>query len=188
MTELNNICFSYGDLQVLNNFNLSVKAGESVCLWGKSGCGKTTVLRLIMGLEKAQRGSITAPKKISCVFQEDRLIDSFTLEKNIKLPLKKEQYKKADKLIEEFGLSKFRETKVNELSGGMKRRAAIIRALSFEGDLLILDEAFNGIDAKNKEKIAKIIKREFLDRGKSVITVTHIANDAALLSARIIEM
>ncbi len=188
MTELKNVCFSYGDLGVLNDFNLSVPDGQCVCLWGKSGCGKTTVLRLIMGLERAQSGNVSAPEKISCVFQEDRLIDSFTLEKNIKLPLKKEQYKKADKLIEEFGLSKFKGTKVSKLSGGMKRRAAIIRAIAFEGDLLILDEAFNGIDAKNKEKIAKIIKREFIDKGKAVITVTHIAADAELLEAQIIKM
>ncbi|MBQ8203890.1 MAG: ABC transporter ATP-binding protein [Clostridia bacterium] len=188
MLELKNVSFSYGELKVLDNFNLDVKKGECVCLWGKSGCGKTTALRIIMGLEKADSGLCLTPQKISCVFQEDRLINGLTLEKNIKLPLKREQYKKADMLIDKFGLAEFKNTRVSELSGGMKRRATIIRALSFEGDLLILDEAFNGIDAKMKEKIARVIKEEFLDNNKSVILVSHISSDAELLGARIIKM
>lgn len=188
MVELKDISFSYGELKILEDFNLTVKEGESICLWGKSGSGKTTVLKLILGLIKAQKGSVSAPNKISCVFQEDRLIENLTLEKNIKLVLSKEQYEKADKLIAEFGLSKFKKTKVQELSGGMKRRVAIIRALAFGGDLLVLDEAFNGIDSKNREKIAKIIKREFLDKNKAVIMVTHISADAEALNAQIIKI
>lgn len=188
MVELKNISFSYGELKILDDFNLSVKSGECICLWGKSGCGKTTVLKLILGLLKVQTGSVSAPDKISCVFQEDRLIENMTLEKNIKLVLPKEQYEKADKLITEFGLQEFKKTKAQELSGGMKRRVAIIRALAFGGDLLILDEAFNGIDSKNREKIAKIIKREFLDKNKAVIMVTHVTADATALQANIIKM
>ncbi|MBQ6714723.1 MAG: ABC transporter ATP-binding protein [Clostridia bacterium] len=188
MVELKNVSFSYGELKVLEDFNLTVKDGESICLWGKSGCGKTTVLKLILGLEKANKGEISAPDKISCVFQEDRLIEHLSLEKNIKLVLKKEQYEKADELIREFGLLEFKKTKVQELSGGMKRRAAIIRALAFGGDLLILDEAFNGIDAKNRDKISEIIKKEFLDKNKAVIMVTHITSDAASLNAQVIKI
>lgn len=188
MVELKNVSFSYGELKVLKDFNLSVKAGECICLWGKSGSGKTTVLKLILGLIKAQNGTVLAPDKISCVFQEDRLIENISLEKNVKLVLPKEKHEKADELIDEFGLAEFKKTKVQELSGGMKRRVAIIRALAFGGDLLILDEAFNGIDSKNREKIAKIIKREFTDKNKAVIMVTHITADADSLDAQIIKI
>lgn len=188
MVELKNVSFSYGELKVLEDFNLTVKDGESICLWGKSGCGKTTVLKLILGLEKANKGEISAPDKISCVFQEDRLIENLSLEKNVKLVLPKEKYQKADELINEFGLQEFKKSKVQELSGGMKRRVAIIRAIAFGGDLLILDEAFNGIDSKNREKIAKIIKREFIEKNKAVIMVTHVTADADSINAKIIKI
>ena len=188
MIELKNVYFSYDNLPVLKDFSLTVNDGECVCITGPSGCGKTTVLKLILGLIKQDSGKIIAPKKISTVFQEDRLLSQFSLQKNIFLPLDQTQQKKALSLIEEADLGDFLNKKVRHFSGGMKRRAAIIRAVAFDGEALILDEPFNALDLENKQRMANIIKREFLDKGKPVLMVSHIADDTKLLNARTVEM
>lgn len=188
MIELKNVSFSYGELQLLKDFNLSVKGGECVQLYGISGSGKTTVSRLILGLEKADSGNINVPQKISAVFQEDRLLENVDVQKNIRLPLIKEQYVFADNLLKEFGLYGVRKKRVSMLSGGMKRRVALVRAIAYSGDALILDEPFNGLDNDNKIIAANIIKREFLNKDKSVLLITHINDDAELLNAKIINI
>lgn len=186
MLQLKNVSFSYQDRLVLENFSLEVKNGECVCLRGDSGCGKTTVARLLLGLEKATEGTVLAPQKISCVFQEDRLLNHLTLQKNLFLVLPKEKQEFALHLSEKLGLKDSLHLKVNELSGGMKRRAAIIKAIAYGGDALILDEAFNGLDTQNKIKLADIIKQEFILKNKPVLMITHIQEDANLLDAKII--
>lgn len=188
MIELRNVSFSYGELEILKDFNLHVLDGDCVCLWGESGSGKTTITRLILGLEKEFNGKINSPNKISCVFQEDRLIESSNVINNIRMVLNSEQYEIADKLLDETGFYGIRKKRISSLSGGMKRRVSIIRAIAFGGDALILDEAFNGIDYENKIVLANIIKREFLAKNKSVIMITHNKEDAKLLGARIIKI
>ena len=188
MLELKNVNFSYGEREILHDFNLKVENGRCVCLKGHSGCGKTTVLRLLLGLETATSGSVVNPKNPSVVFQEDRLVPSLSLKKNILLPLPKEKYEFAMKLINEAGLGESLNKRVSELSGGMKRRAAIVRAVAFGGDALVLDEPFNGIDADTREIMAKMIKREFLEKDKPVLMVSHIPADAESLNAEVLEM
>ncbi len=188
MLELKNVTFSYGEREILHNFNLKVEDGQCVCLKGHSGCGKTTVLRLLLGLEKPTAGQIVSPKKVSVVFQEDRLVPSLSLKKNVLLPLEKEKHEFALSLIVEAGLGNALNKRVSELSGGMKRRVAIIRAVAFDSDALILDEPFNGIDADTREIMAKIIKREFINKHKPVLMVSHIPADAKALNAVIFEM
>ena len=162
--------------------------GECVCLKSPSGGGKTTVFRLVAGLEKPQSGQVLAPQKLAVVFQEDRLLPHMTLKSNVILPLKKSQYKKAVELLKEVGLGSFLNTPISKLSGGMKRRAAIIRAIAFEGEALLLDEPFNGIDLENKRVLAEIIKREVLSKNIPVLISTHIREDAELLSAKTSEL
>ena len=186
MIELKNIDFSYDEKPVLQNYNLKVRNGECVCLKGPSGCGKTTVFRLISGLETAQNGTVLAPQKISVVFQENRLLPMLSVKKNVFLAIEKEQRTKAIEMLKEAGLEEAISKPVAELSGGMKRRVAIVRALCFGGEALLLDEPFNAIDRENKQKMANLIKREFLDKGKSVLLSTHVDEDAELLSARIV--
>lgn len=186
MLKLENVTFGYQGKLVLDDFSLEVKNGECVCLKGDSGCGKTTVARLLLGLEKEVQGRVLSPEKISCVFQEDRLLNHLTLWKNITLVIPKENEKLALSLVKELGLEDSLNLKVTELSGGMKRRVAIIRAIAFSGDALILDEAFNGLDTQNKIKIADIIKREFILKDKPVLMITHVQEDATLLNARTI--
>lgn len=187
MVELKNVLFSYDDKQVLKGFSLNLSKGECVCLKGESGCGKTTVLRLLLGLEAPDSGSISVPQKISAVFQEDRLIEHLSIKRNILLANESNQ-KNTDELLKKTGLYEVRHKKISQLSGGMKRRVAILRAIIFDGDLLILDEPFNGLDFENKQIIAKIIKNEFLGKEKSVLLVSHIKEDAELLGARVVEM
>lgn len=188
MIELKNVSFSYGDLQILKNFSLAVYDGECVSLKSPSGGGKTTVFRLIAGLETAAEGEILAPEKLSFVFQEDRLITWMTLKHNVTMPLQNAQHFKAIELLKEVGLGEFLNTPVSKLSGGMKRRAAIVRAVAFGGDALLLDEPFNGIDSDNKQIVARIIKREFLSQNKPVLISTHVEEDAELLSAKTVEL
>ena len=188
MIELKNVTFSYGEQQILNNFNLSVNGGECVQLYGISGSGKTTVARLVLGLETLTSGNIIVPQKISTVFQEDRLLENLDVQKNIRIVLQKEQFTFADNLLKAFGLYDVRKKRVSELSGGMKRRVALVRAIAYGGDALILDEPFNGLDTENKIIAANIIKREFIDKDKSILLITHINEDAELLNAKIISI
>ena len=188
MIELKNVSFSYGEQEILKDFSLTLTGGECVQLCGISGSGKTTVTRLILGLETAQSGNIVVPQKISVVFQEDRLLENLDVRKNIRLVLSKKQYAFADSLLKEFGLFDFRKKKVSQLSGGMKRRVALIRAICYGGDALILDEAFNGLDTENKQIAVKIIKREFTQKNKPVLLITHIKEDADLLDARTVKI
>ena len=189
MIELKNVSFSYGDRPILDNFSLTVKDGQCVCLKGPSGCGKTTVLRLVLGLLTPDSGTVSGAEKPSVVFQEDRLLNGFSLKTNILLPpLTESQRIKAIGLLKEAGLSDSLGKKARALSGGMKRRAAIVRAVAFQGDILILDEPFNGIDPENKLKMAEMIRREFLDKGKPVLMVSHIDSDAEFLNAEIFNL
>ncbi len=188
MIELKNISFSYGEQQVLKDFNLLINAGDCIQLYGISGSGKTTVARLILGLETANSGNIVVPQKISAVFQEDRLLENLDIQKNIRLVLSKDQHSFAHNLLKEFGLHDVHKKRVSELSGGMKRRVALARAIAYGGDALILDEPFNGLDTENKIIAANIIKREFIDKNKPVLLITHIKEDAQLLNAKIINI
>ena len=184
--DLKNISFSYGRKLILKDFNLSVKDGECICLLGASGCGKTTTIRLIAGLETPQSGIIdTHEGKISIVFQEDRLLPWATALQNISLPLTDTDKSIAEKMLEQVGLSDSADLLPEEMSGGMCRRVAIARALAFGGDILLLDEPFNGIDADNKRSLAKLILDLFGD--KTIVLITHSAEDAQLLGATMID-
>ncbi len=188
MIEFKNVSFSYNKFQVLKDFDLTVNDGECVQLYGVSGSGKTTVSRLISGLETADSGDIVVPLRISVVFQEDRLLENLDIQKNVRLVLSKEQYPLADNLLKEFGLYDVRKKRVSQLSGGMKRRVALARAIAYSGDALILDEPFNGLDNTNKQIASNIIKREFIDKNKPVLLITHIKEDAELLNAKVVNI
>ena len=187
--RLDNICKSYGETQVLHGFSHSFPAGKASCILGASGCGKTTLLRLIAGLDRPDSGAISgiADKKISAVFQEDRLFENLSAEKNILLTARK-GFGRADaqQLLAELGLSENTHIPVREFSGGMKRRVAIARALAADYELLLLDEPFTGLDEDTRRQAIQTILRR--TEGRTVICVTHDAADALRMNADILRL
>lgn len=169
---------------VLKDLSITFPQGRISCLMGPSGIGKTTLINLIMGLEKADSGTITGleDKIISPVFQEDRLIEHWDAINNIKLVCSKDV---TNKIIEDelnkVGLYEDRYKPVLTLSGGMRRRVALLRALLYDGNLLILDEPFKGLDKELKNRVIEYVKEKA--KGKTVILVTHDLKNAELLEA-----
>ena len=186
MIKFSNVSFSYGDKTVLNDFNLTINSGDKICLFGESGCGKTTVLRLLLGLEKANKGEIEKPQglKSAVVFQESRLLPFKTVLQNALLFAPDKAT--AVEHLEALGLSENLNSYPNELSGGMQRRTAIARALSLDFDILILDEPFTGLDDGNTALAANYILKVLKDR--TLILVTHSKLEAELLGADIVNM
>ena len=185
--SFNGVTFGYSpSKKIFTNFSFKVPTSGRICLTGKSGCGKTTLLRLIAGLEKPESGQIKIPKNInfSFVFQEDRLLPWLTAEENVALVTR--DTKAVERAFEAVNLTEFKKEYPNSLSGGMRRRVAIARALAFCGDILLLDEPFTGIDMENKSKIAENILKIY--NGKPIILVSHIKEDAELLKAEILAL
>ena len=186
MIDINNISFSFGDKKIFESFSLKISEGDRIWLSGQSGTGKTTLIRLILGLEKAQKGEVQVKKglKPSVVFQEDRLLPFKTALQNIMLVTKNEALAKEN--LKALGLQHEINTKVSELSGGMSRRVAIARALSAEFDFLVLDEAFTGLDRENIAiAINQILK---IAKNKPIILITHSPLEAELLGATEIKL
>lgn len=185
---------SFGKKQVLKNVNLSVEKGKILCLTGVSGEGKTTLLRIIAGTVKADAGNvsltdakITDKPKISMVFQEDRLIEESDIYTNLYCTLGKEFNKKSvDMHLEEVGLGGMGRANVKTLSGGMKRRVAIVRAILVKSNILLLDEAFKGLDSELKNNIIGYVKKH--QNGKVILMVTHDENECEIIGGRIIDL
>ncbi len=183
MIKINNLSFSYADKSIFGNFSLEIPSGKRICISAESGRGKTTLLRLILGLEKPCGGGIeTGGARMSAVFQEDRLLPFKTALCNITLIGADE--KTALYNLSALGIGAAAEKYPFELSGGMRRRVAIARALSAEYDCIVLDEPFAGLDKENAEKAAKHILQEL--NGRTLIAVTHSEYEAQLLGAEIV--
>lgn len=171
--RLSNISKAYGEIEVIESLSAELPNGFVTQISGESGCGKTTLLRIIAGLEDYSGEITDRPSgKISAVFQEDRLFEELSALENCHLVLKgKPPFDIAEALVS-TGLSGEDITRpVNELSGGMKRRTAIVRSLCADFGLLLLDEPFKGIDRENRLKTAALIKAH--TKGKTVLFVTH---------------
>lgn len=189
--KVNHLSKSFGTLQVFTQLNLSLHSGQIYCLMGSSGSGKTTFFRILLGLEEADSGTMEGLKglRASAVFQENRLCESFTPVDNITMviPGRSSRSRKQAKgellrLLPEEALSR----PVSTLSGGMKRRVAIVRALSVPSDMILMDEPFTGLDENTKRTVIQYVKEK--TSGKLVIISTHQEEDVALLNGTLINL
>ncbi len=179
--KIQHLCKSFDGKVVLDHVSLTLESGGAACLMAPSGRGKTTLLRCIAGLETPDSGQITdLPERIAYVFQEDRLCDGFSAVDNIRLVTGKALGEgEIRRHLEELGLAGSLDQPVRELSGGMRRRVVISRAVCFGADLLLLDEPFKGLDDEARQQTADYILRH---RGAAaILCVTHDREDAAAL-------
>ena len=184
--------FPGGASIVLDNVSLSIAEGEFVCLLGASGCGKTTLLNLIAGLDVPTSGTITATGRTSLIFQEPALFPWLTAGKNIELALKAsgveraKRKEKAQELLHLVHLDRSYDQRPHELSGGMKQRVAIARALAQESKILLLDEPFAALDAITRDFLHEEISRVWKERGLTIVFVTHNVREAVRLGQRVL--
>lgn len=179
--KIQHLCKSFDGKVVLDHVSLALESGGTACLMAPSGRGKTTLLRCIAGLETPDSGQITdLPERIAYVFQEDRLCDGFSAVDNIRLVTGKALGEgEIRRHLEELGLAGSLDQPVRELSGGMRRRVVISRAVCFGAGLLLLDEPFKGLDDEARQQTADYILRH---RGAAaILCVTHDREDAAAL-------
>jgi len=178
---LSKICKSFGEKQVLKDVSAVFPCGKASCISAASGIGKTTLFRIMMGLEKPDNGSIEGidGARVSVVFQEDRLCEAFTVRDNIKLVAPQVTDEDISEAMKSVGLVGCEDQPVCELSGGMRRRAAVLRAVLYGGDILMLDEPFKGLDDETKQAVIAFIRARFY--GRTVILITHDENEAKAL-------
>ncbi len=178
--EIKEVSKSY-DKKVLDKVSFTVEPGSIMVITGPSGKGKTTLLNIMMGLVSPDSGEVIGiPEKKSCVFQEDRLLENFTVEENLKLvsDLPVEELKKECSIL--LGEKEFSQ-KVREFSGGMKRRVSILRALLTSSEVIFMDEPFKGLDVELKEKVIRYTLEKRKDR--TLFVVTHDISEAERLGA-----
>ncbi len=175
---------SYGNKTVFKELSLSVSLEGITVIMGESGCGKTTLLRILAGLEKSDSGTVTGvPEKISFMFQEDRLLEWYSAFENVKLVSDETD---AEKYLDAVELANDKNTAVSQLSGGMKRRVALARALAYSSQLVILDEPFKGMDIELKQNMMELVKKESASR--AFIVVAHEPQEAEFLADRLIKL
>lgn len=209
MVSIQNVCKTFemqdGALDVLENVSLEIGAGEFVCLLGYSGCGKSTLLRLVAGLETVTKGRIlvggvehTAPSKDAILLFQDfnQLFPWKTVQKNVMYGMlatktvlsKGEARGQADALIESVGLSEFKNSYPHQLSGGMKQRTAVARALAMKPKVLLMDEPFAALDAVTRSHLQNLTRQVCAEHQVTVLFVTHSVEEAVLLGDRIVVM
>jgi NitT/TauT family transport system ATP-binding protein len=188
----------------LSDVDLSIRKGEFVSLIGPSGCGKTTLLRLIADLEHATTGSLVVngmtpeqarkQRAYGYVFQAPALYPWRNVERNVMLPLEvmrlpqQEQQRRAARVLDLVGLTEFRKRFPWQLSGGMQQRASIARALSFEPEILLMDEPFGALDEITRDGLTLHLHRLWSRTGLTAVFVTHSVLEAVFLSTRIVVM
>lgn len=182
-----NVSVDFGKKQVLKDLNLTIKQGEVIGIMGASGIGKTTFVKLLLGLLKPSTGKVVGleDKKFSAVFQEDRLCEGFDAITNVKMVLPSDiDTKQVEKEFSKVFLTDYIGKPVSKLSGGMKRRVAIVRAVMRKSDVIILDEPLKGLDETLKEQVLSYL-RESLS-GRTVILVTHDKSEVEALQAKLL--
>lgn len=183
------------NIPALKDINLNVEKGDFLSFVGPSGCGKSTLLRIIANLEDYQAGSIdleNQSKAIGFVFQDSALLPWKSVYENILLPLEikhgvnKQALEKVEQLLKLVGLEKFKNALPKELSGGMKQRASIARSLSYDPEILLMDEPFGALDAMTRDTLNVELRKIWKESQKTILFVTHDIEEAVFLSTKVI--
>lgn len=183
--QIKKLCKAFGEHKVLKGLDLTLEDGGIYCLMGASGMGKTTFLHILLGLESKDSGDIEGIKsgRISAMFQENRLCENLTAAQNTALVCKNSMtIGEITNKLSEILPAECMTQPVSELSGGMKRRAALARAMLFDSDLVILDEPFTGLDSNTKREVIDFILR--MQRGRILLISTHGEEDVSLLGGK----
>jgi NitT/TauT family transport system ATP-binding protein len=186
-------------VRALRDVDFEISRGEFIVLLGPSGCGKTTLLRILGRLESATEGRIatTAPSDgaasdLGFVFQDATLMPWRSALRNVELPLeiagmnRRQRRERAQQLLDLVGLSGFEKKLPNQLSGGMRQRVSIARALAHDPPVLLMDEPFGALDAQTRDQMNVELQRIWLESGKTVVFVTHSVEEAVFLADRIV--
>jgi sulfonate transport system ATP-binding protein len=184
-----NLRRAYGKRVVIENLNLRIERGEFVVLLGESGCGKTTLLRALAGLDPIDGGRIAAPRRPAVVFQEHRLLPWDSLWRNVSLGLQApDARERAAAALSEVGLGERLDDWPRNLSGGQAQRVALARALVQEPELLLLDEPFAALDALTRIRMHALVRELVTAHRPGVLLVTHDVDEAITLADRILVM
>jgi NitT/TauT family transport system ATP-binding protein len=197
VVRLDSVSKRYGTgtnaLLALDKVSLAVQQGEFVCLLGASGCGKSTMLSLIAGLDQISGGTLDiGDRKVSMMFQEAALFPWLTVAANVELPMRlrgvgaTERHRRSAELLELVRLSAFADKKPHELSGGMRQRVALARALAQDTDILLMDEPFGALDAMTRDILHDELERIWREQSLTVLFVTHNVREAVRLGDRVI--
>ncbi len=185
MIELSHLSKSYGACTVINDLTLKIGDGERVAISAASGCGKTTLFRLIAGLEKADSGIIKVEKPVAYIFQEPRLFSDFTVLENVMVVLRgKNRRLRARQWLATVGMEEHLSKYPDEISGGMAQRTVLARALAAEREIFLLDEPFSGLDSESKEQLMSLTKE--ITAGKTLLLISHDRKEAEVLCQRIL--
>lgn len=188
--QIVNVSKKFDNKTIFKNLTMEFEEGNTTSIMAPSGFGKTTLINMISGLDKNYEGRINfakiKQKDIIVMFQEDRLIENLSVFKNLKLVSKNTN--KIVELLIDFELESKIDEKVSKLSGGEKRRVALIRTLLTNKKVMILDEPFNGLDDMTKKKVFAYLKKYQKENDKTFILVLHDHNDANMISDKIIQL
>ena len=202
MVNVNNLSIKFNDTKILENINFNVENGEIITLLGQSGCGKTTILRAIAGLQREHTGNIyigdicvsskdlyVQDREVGYIFQDYALFPHLNVEENIAFALdklsRKDRNKRVNELLEQFDITPHKSKQIHQLSGGQQQRVAIARAMANKPKILLLDEPFANLDSQLRYKTKMWLKNLIKKYNLSAILVTHDKKEALSISDKI---
>ncbi len=186
--ELRNFTKKYEDKTIFENFNLTLKKGKITAIMGASGRGKTTLLNTLAGLDKNFTGEFIDPEPCAYIFQEPRLLKGASVLQNVLIGNGFKDKEKAVKLLNDLELGEYINSYPNKLSGGMQQRVSMARAFLSGRSVILMDEAFKGLDDELKHRLYELFKKLWEEEKPTVVLVTHDVKEAEYLADEIINI